>query len=65
MGYFVKSNTKRWIVEKKDLSVMYDNGSDITLWCDGIRESGNTGGEPPSKKRKTDGQARLLSQTQS
>ncbi len=44
---------------------MYDNGSDITLWCDGIRESGNTGGEPPSKKRKTDGQARLLSQTQS
>ncbi len=60
MGYFVKSNTKRWIVEKKDLSVMYESfdiGSDITLWCDGIRESGNTGGEPPSKKRKTDGQA--------
>ncbi len=38
-------------------SLNFDNGSDITLWCDGIHESGNSGGEPPSKKRKTDGQA--------
>jgi hypothetical protein len=62
VGY-LEGNTKRWIVEERDLGAMYesfDDGSKITLWCDGLCEGGDTGksdGESASKKRKTDSQS--------
>ena len=56
LGY-LEGNTKRWIIEEKDLSVMYNRftkGSKITLRCDGISDNScppEVG--PPSKRRKT------------
>ena len=60
IGY-LEGNTKRWIVEK-DLSTMYnsfDDGSKITLWCDGRSENADASrseGESAPKRKKTDTQ---------
>ena len=51
LGY-LEGNVKRWIVEDRDLSVMYSTfqpTSKITLWCEAKNEGQN---DPPSKKRK-------------
>ena len=45
VGY-LEGNTKCWIVEDRDLSTMYDSfddGSKITLWCDGHGEGAVAG----------------------
>lgn len=61
VGY-LEGNTKRWIVEERDLSAMYDSfddGSKITMWCDGRGEGADTSkseGVPAPKRRKTDSQ---------
>jgi hypothetical protein len=58
----IEENTKCWVVEERDLSAMYDSfndGSKITLWCDGRTENADAGrseGESAPKKRKTDTQ---------
>ena len=54
LGY-LEGNTKRWIVEKKDLDVTYSifqPCSKITLWCDAKIQVDD---EPAPKKRKRDG----------
>ena len=62
LGY-LEGNTKRWIVEDKDLCAMYKtfgDGSKITLWCDGIsHDTGDAGktDESACKRRKTDNQS--------
>ena len=53
LGY-LEGNTKRWVVEEKDLDVMYGTlgqNSKITLWCDAKIEVDD---EPAKKKRKRD-----------
>ena len=55
LGYF--EPTKCWIMENRDLEVMYRNfkpGSKITLWCErGKGSSSSSNDEPLPKKRKT------------
>ena len=54
VGY-LEGNTKHWIVEKRDLMVMYSTfqpSSRITLWCDA--KVSEPPGEPAQKKRKTE-----------
>lgn len=50
------SNTKRWLVEDRDLEVMYgffQSGAKINLWCDakGDDDNSNRENEPPPKKK--------------
>lgn len=62
VGY-LEGNTKHWFIEERELGAMYqsfDDGSKITLWCDGLCDRGDTGksdGESTTKKRKTDSQS--------
>ncbi len=54
VGY-LEGNTKRWIVEKRDLIAMYStfpSPSKITLWCDAKVSEPPV--EPVTKKRKTE-----------
>ena len=57
IGY-LEGNTKRWVVEEGDLRAMYNSfndGSKITLWCDGRSQSADAGrseGESVPKTRK-------------
>ena len=57
VGYFEPpNNTKRWIVEERDLETMYgfyESGAKINLWCEarGNQELCNEN-EPPAKKKK-------------
>ena len=60
LGYFESpGNTKRWIVDKRDLRAMYTTfkpGSKINLWCERGKESSsveNVPPQPPQKKRRT------------
>ena len=59
IGY-LEGNTKRWVVEERDLRAMpchvhsFNDGSKITLWCDGcseIADAGRSEGESAPKKR--------------
>ena len=52
------SNTKRWLVEDRDLVAMYEyfeSGAKINLWCDAksSEEASSQENEPPSKKKKS------------
>ena len=49
------SNTKRWLVEERDLEVMYkvfQPGAKINLWCDAkCDDNSNQENEPPLRKK--------------
>ena len=53
LGYFEPpSNTKRWLVEQRDLQEMYksfSNGARITLWCERLGSDPND--EAPAQKK--------------
>lgn len=56
VGYFEPpANTKRWIMDKRDLLVMYhtfNSGSKINLWCEGRAASIGEEEMPKRKKKK-------------
>jgi len=58
IGYFEPpNNTKRWIVEERDLKMMYsryDPGSKVNLWCEAKAKNENDENDmPPVAKKKT------------
>lgn len=58
IGYFEPpNNIKRWIVEERDLKMMYsryDPGSKVNLWCEAKAKNENDENDiPPVAKKKT------------
>ena len=68
LGYLEPpGNTKRWLVENRDLTSMYEcfeSGAKITLWCDARSSEGSSQETEPSSKKKKSERDHLVEETE-